>query len=112
MDVNKRQKLLFLEDKIVVVHYCILNLDWKVIDTTNQPILMMKRSNEHVDNVTSPSNKNFKSSGSDIANATNVNNNSPTTAVTTDTEMTSFILMSWYLLIDKHYITNIIWYRW
>ena len=69
---------------------------------------MMKRSNEHVDNVTSPSNKNFKSSGSDIANPTNVNNNSPTTAVTTDTEMTSFILMSWYLLIDKHYITNII----
>ena len=112
MDVNKRQKLLFLEGKIVVVHYCILNLDWKVIDTTNQPILMMKRSNEHVDNVASPSNKNFKSSGSDIANRTNVNNNSPATVVTTDTEMTSFILMSWYLLIDKHYITNIIWYRW
>ena len=49
---------------------------------TNYKIL----SNEHVDNFVSALYKRIKSSASDVANLTNISNNSPATTGTTDTE--------------------------
>ena len=66
-------------------------------------------SNEHVHNFVSASNKKIKSSVSDVAHPTNINNNSPAIAVTTDTEMSktsmtanTFMSDSSVLLIDRY----------
>ena len=72
-------------------------------------------SNEHGDNFVSASNKKIKLSTSHVVNLTNINNNSPATAVTTDTEMSkttmtanTFMSDSSFLLIDASILKDII----
>ena len=72
---------------------------------------MIKLSNEHIDNFVSASYKKIKSSASDVAHQTNINN-SPATAVTTDTEIsetsTTGNTDSSFLLIDTSILKDII----
>ena len=54
----------------------------KSVDTNDKAL-----SNEHVDKFVSASYQKIKSSASDVANPSNINNKSPAIAATTDTEM-------------------------
>ena len=72
-------------------------------------------SNEHVDSFVSTSYKKIESSASDVAYPTNINNNSPATAVTTDIEMSetttnanTFMSDSSFLLIATSTLKGII----
>ena len=72
-------------------------------------------SNEHVDSFVSTSYKKIESSASDVAYPTNINNNSPATAVTTDIEMSetttnanTFMSDSSFLLIAASILKGII----
>ena len=73
---------------------------------------MIKLSNEHIDNFVSASYKKIKSSASDVAHQTNINNNSPATAVITDTEISKTSVTgntdSSFLLIDTSILKDII----
>ena len=116
MDVNKKQKFAVSRRR----KRGATSLDTKrrfkgnrytKLASTNDKTL----SNEHVDNFVSSSYKKIKSSANDVAHPTNINNNSPETAVTTDTEMSettttanTFMSDSWFLLIDTSILKEII----
>ena len=72
-------------------------------------------STEHVDNFVSASYKKIKWSASDVGRPTNISNNSPATAVATDTEMSettttgnTFMSESSFLIIDTSILKDII----